>query len=264
MTKSRQFLSSLARGLSVLEAFTVDRRSLSLTEISRLTHISKGGAQRITYTLMELGYLARDDDKIFRLGPKAFSIGFTVLRSLEVRTMAYPYMKELSNKLGFTVNLSVLDDTQIVIIERIETKKVVDLNLQIGTRLPAYCTAAGKAILAFLPPERREEIIDGIEMDKITQYTISEKRALSENLKETKRRGYSLNNQELSLSSRTVGAPIFSNDGRVIAAVSTGDNSGLQTKEEFEQTCAPLIVELSRKISGLLGWSTTRDFTLPC
>lgn len=253
--KSRLFLSSLARGFSVLEAFTAENRFLSLTEISKLTNISKGGAQRVTHTLMELGYLERDDDKTFRLGPKAFSIGFTVMRSLEVRTLAYPYMKELSNRLGFTVNLSVLDETQIVIVERIETKKVVDLNLQIGTRLPAYCTAAGKAILAFLPLEKREQILNKIELDKITQYTISEKRVLSETLKETRQKGYSLNNQELSLSSRTVGAPIFSNDGQVIAAVSTGDNAALQTKEAFEQTCGPLIVELSQKISSVLGWS---------
>jgi len=259
MMESRQTISSLARGLAVLELFTSRERFLNLTEISKKTGINKSGVQRITHTLLDLGYLERNNNKAFRLGPKAFRIGYTVLAYLDFRIVAHPYMEELSQRLGLTVNLSILDRTEIVIIERVEKKKVIDLNLQIGTRLPAYCTAAGKAIMAFLPEEKKDKIINSFTMKKLTEYTISDKAKLKETLSLVLKNGYSTNNQELSLISRTVGAPIFSQDGSVIAAVSIGDNAALFTEMEFEEKYAPPILELGKKISTMLGWSPAAD-----
>lgn len=264
MSEPKQFLSSLARGLFLLESFTMDRPFLSLTDLARITGISKGGVQRITHTLMELGYLERDNSKLFRLGPKMVGIGFTVLASLDIREVAYPYMKELSDRAGLTVNLSILDRTEIIIIERVEKKKVIDLNLRVGTRLPAYCTAAGKAILAFLSEDQREKIVAQMVMKKLTKHTILDQNILLKHLQEIKQSGYSFNNQELTLISRTVGAPLFSLDGQVVGAVSIGDNAALHSEKEFKEKYVPLILELSGKISRMLGWPEEDNVPRQC
>jgi IclR family pca regulon transcriptional regulator len=258
MDNSRNFIASLARGLAVLGAFTKEKKFLTLTEISNLTGINKTAIQRLTYTLHQLGYLERDESKLFRLGPSTLSIGLAVLRNLEIRELAYPYLKDLSKKFGQTVNLSILDETEIVVIERFEVRKIIDYHLQIGSRLPAHCTSAGKAILAFLSKKKREITLNKMSFEKLTEYTITDKVKLLKDLEVVKDKGFALNSQELALGSRTTGAPIFSRDGQVIAAVSISANASLFTLSEVERDLSPYIVKLANKISAMLGYDSSQ------
>ena len=258
MENSRNFIASLARGLAVLGAFTKEKKFLTLTEISNITGINKTAIQRLTYTLQQLGYLERDESKLFRLGPSTLSIGLAVLRNLEIRELSFPYLKDLSKKLGQTVNLSILDETEIVVIERFEVRKIIDYHLQIGSRLPAHCTSAGKAILAFLPEEHRDIILNKMSFEKLTEYTITDKTKLLQDLETVRDKGFALNSQELALGSRTTGAPIFSRDGQVIAAVSISANASLFTLDRVESELSPYIVELAEKISAMLGYDSSQ------
>jgi IclR family pca regulon transcriptional regulator len=251
---SRFFISSLARGLTILNSFTREKPFLTLSEISKLTGLSKAAVQRYTFTLQELAYLERDENKVFRLGPKVFSLGFGVLRSLEIRKLAYPYMKKTSQETGQTVNLEILDETNVIFIERIEVKRIIGYEVQVGSRLPAYCTSAGKAILAFLPPEKRDEIVPCLQFERLTEHTIMDEGRLLEDLKETKRRGFSINDQEVSLSSRAIGAPVFSSEANVVAAVSIVVNASLFSRDELEKRFSPVVMALAKKISAMLGW----------
>lgn len=258
MDNPRNFIASLARGLAVLEAFTKEKKFLTLTDISNITGINKTAIQRLTYTLQQLGYLERDESKLFRLGPSTLSIGLAVLRNLEIRELAYPYLKDLSKKIGQTVTLSILDETEIVVIERFEVRKIMDYHLQIGSRLPAHCTSAGKAILAFLPKKKMGIILNKMSFEMLTEYTITDRAKFLIDLETVRDKGYALISQELVLGSRTTGAPIFSKDGQVVAAVSISVNASLFSLDQVESELSPHIVENAKKISAMLGYNSSQ------
>ena len=155
---------SLERGLAILSSFNSDRPLIGVSELSRDLDLSRSTAHRYIATLAQLGYLQQDrDSKRYRLGPKVLDLGFSAINSMDVREISAPHLQQLSDETGYTVNLAILDDIDVVYIERCRSvrpgQREIDLNLHVGARLPAYCTAMGKAILAFLPDEHREEII---------------------------------------------------------------------------------------------------------
>ncbi|HET6945132.1 MAG TPA: IclR family transcriptional regulator, partial [Gaiellaceae bacterium] len=154
---------SLERGLAILSSFHSDRALIGVSELSRELRLSRSTAHRYVATLAKLGYLQQDpDSKRYRLGPKVLDLGFSAINSMDVREISAPYLRQLSDETGFTVNLAILDGTDVVYIERCRTagpaQREIDLNLHVGSRLPAYCTAMGKAILAFVAEEQLEEI----------------------------------------------------------------------------------------------------------
>ena len=150
---------SLERGLAILSSFNSDRPLIGVSELSRDLDLSRSTAHRYVATLAQLGYLQQDrDSKRYRLGPKVLDLGFSAINSMDVREISAPHLQQLSDETGHTVNLAILDGIDVVYIERCRSarpgQREIDLNLHVGARLPAYCTAMGKAILAFLPEDQ--------------------------------------------------------------------------------------------------------------
>src|SRR5580765_8203547 len=159
---------SLARGLAILSSFHSERPLIGVSELSRGLDLSRSTVHRYVATLAKLGYLQQDpESKRYRLGPKVLDLGFSALNSMDLLEIAAPHLRRLADETQRTVNLAILDGTDVVYIERYRTarpgQQEIDLNLHVGARLPAYCTAMGKAILAFMPADRVEEIIEQIE-----------------------------------------------------------------------------------------------------
>ena len=159
---------SLERGLAILSSFNSDRPLIGVSELSRDLDLSRSTAHRYIATLAQLGYLQQDpDSKRYRLGPRVLDLGFSAINSMDLREISAPHLRQLSDETGYTVNLAILDDVDVVYIERCRTarpgQRDIDLNLHVGARLPAYCTAMGKAILAFLPEDRLAEIMEQID-----------------------------------------------------------------------------------------------------
>jgi len=147
---------SLERGLAILSSFHSDRPLIGVSELSRGLELSRSTAHRYVATLAKLGYLQQDpESKRYRLGPKVLDLGFSALNSMDLLEISAPHLRRLSDETQRTVNLAILDGTDVVYIERYRTpqqgQREIDLNLHVGARLPAYCTAMGKAILAFIP-----------------------------------------------------------------------------------------------------------------
>ena len=139
-----------------------------MSELSRDLALSRSTAHRYFTTLAQLGYLQQDrDSKRYRLGPRVLDLGFSAINSMDVREIAAPHLRELADETGYTVNLAILEGTDVVYIERCRSsrpgQREIDLDLHVGARLPAYCTAMGKAILAFLPDDQREDVIARID-----------------------------------------------------------------------------------------------------
>ena len=168
-TKQASWSQSLERGLAILSAFGSDRSTIGVSELSRDLGLSRSTTHRYIATLTALGYLQQDaDSKRYRLGPRVLDLGFAAIDAMDIRDLSVPHLQQLCDATGFTVNLAILDGIDVVYIERCRTshagQRAIDLNLHVGSRLPAYCTAMGKALLAFVPDERLAEILDGVDL----------------------------------------------------------------------------------------------------
>jgi PcaR/PcaU/PobR family beta-ketoadipate pathway transcriptional regulator len=259
MKEDSQFVEAIARGLKVLSALTESESELTLTQLSQRLGSSKSTMQRLTYTLQRLGYLDRNPEtKKFRFGPKALTFAFSVIRGFDLRKAARPYLERVSREIGETVNLAILDGPEIVYVERIKTEQILNINLHVGSRLPAYCTSMGKAMLAFLPENQLENILGETEFQKQTPSTVVSKETLRQELALVRKRGFATNNEELSLGLRSVSAPIRNFTGEVVAAVNISVPSIRISKDVLETTFAQKVVETTNAISRVLGYQVDR------
>jgi IclR family pca regulon transcriptional regulator len=157
----------------VLEALARSSKPLNLTQLSEKVGFHKVTTSRFCYTLTELGYVERIHKKRYRLTPKAMGLGYAIVCNLDLRQVGESHLRELSASLGETVNMAVLDQTEILYVARFKTEEIVPTELHIGSRLPLHCTSMGKAILAHLPEEELSELLDRITFSQLTHRTIT-------------------------------------------------------------------------------------------
>ena len=156
---------SLERGLAILSSFSAGRQLIGVSEIAQELGLTRSTAHRYIATLARLGYLHQDAaTRKYALGPRVLDLGFTAINSMELRHVAAPHLQRLCDETGHTVNLAILDDVDIVYVERFRASRrhqnQIDLDLHVGSRLPAYCTSLGKVLLAFLPDSERDDVLD--------------------------------------------------------------------------------------------------------
>ncbi|MBW2145486.1 MAG: IclR family transcriptional regulator [Deltaproteobacteria bacterium] len=247
---NKDFASTLAKGLAVLNAFGPEHPRLTLKEIAGITGLSKTTAHRLTHTLVHLGYLHHDTrSKLFQLGSQILTLGARVIQTLDLRQIARPVMERAFSELGVTMDLAILDREWMVIIYRREAMDAVNLRLPIGTRLDFHCTALGKAALSALPPEELESALSHINLEKKTSRTLTNPRALRKDLERTRKRGYSVSNEEYVQGMVAVGASLINIEGRVLGAVSFSFPVWTISVAEMEKRYAHHVVELARSIS---------------
>ncbi len=250
--KHRYFLQSLAKGLKVLQCMAQAPHALSLTEIARAVGTNNATATRCCHTLATMGFIRRDHKLRYHLTPRLLALGYAAVRGLDWRDVARQYLRELSDQIGETVNLSVLDQGEIIYIIRIKTVKILPYDLRIGSRLPVYCTSMGKALMAFLPPEQVERILEGVEFTPLTHRTITDRQIYLEELERVRRQGYAINDEELSVGLRSVAAPILDSRGLASAALNIAVPTTRVSRPELEERLAPLAMTTARDISGAL------------
>jgi PcaR/PcaU/PobR family beta-ketoadipate pathway transcriptional regulator len=254
--KDKSYIGSLAKGMDVLSLVVHSKTVLGITEISRVLNLSIGSVQRVTNTLQKLGYLRKDENKQgYVLGYKAWGLGLSIIKDIDLKRVAHPYLQELSREIGETVNLAILDGQDIVYVDRIKTEQIININLSIGSRLPVYCTSMGKSLLAFLPDNEISKILDAIDIKPITPNTITDKSRLLEELQQVRQRGFSLNDRELEIGLRSVAAPVRDESKRVIAAVNIAVPSTRITLEELSTDLANKAVNVARIISEGMGYT---------
>jgi IclR family transcriptional regulator, pca regulon regulatory protein len=206
----RYFVYALEKGLAVLEAFNNQNSALGLSEIAKLTHMNLPSTTRYLRTLTDLGYLHFDPDvKRYSLTPRVLSLGFTVLNNMDLRKRLYPYMLRLNRKYDVILGLAILQDTEIVYIERIIGSSFSNLDHKVGTRLPVYCTSLGHCLLSHMDSDRAENIIAQLTMKKLSSHTITDKSRLCAELKRCRQRGYAITSQQLSLGWFNAVVPIL-------------------------------------------------------
>lgn len=251
--KNTHFIQALARGFAVLEAFSREHQRLTLSQLAERTGLNRTAVQRMTDTLVELGYLGRNPYKEFFLGPKVLSLGFAYLRASELSEMAAAYLGEFSERIGKTVNMAVLDDTEIIFLYRHEVKSFLKYDLRAGSKLPSHCTASGKVLLAALSDEELQKRLQRMRFEAMTNRTITDRATLVQNLQATRDLGYGICDRELSPGLYSIGVPLLNHESRVKAAVNlsmSSEEAEAGLKEGFLRE----LVGIGRKVSAILGY----------
>jgi IclR family pca regulon transcriptional regulator len=253
------YSQSLERGLAILSAFRSGRPLLGVSELGRDIGLSRSTTHRYVATLAVLGYLQQDPaTKKYRLGPRVLDLGFSAINSMELREIAAPHLRELSDETGYTVNMAILDDLDIVYVERCRSSQTgqreIDLNLHVGSRLPAYCTSLGKALLAHLDADDRAQRLKRVEFRRRGPNTLTSRQALETELKRVRTEGYSTNNEELAYGLRSIAAPVLTHDGTAVAAINLAVHSSMVSSEEMVARLSPVLKAAAADISARLGY----------
>ena len=209
---------SLERGLMILSSFTETRPVLGIADMARAAGLTKSTAYRYVATLAKLGYVVQDPDtKKYSLGPRVIDLGFAALNSMEITRLAAQYLQALSDETGYPASMAVLDGPDIVYVERRRSRRAtgfpMDINLHIGSRLPAYCTSMGKVLLAGRSPEQLCAVLDQTEFVRRGPKTIVARKQLASMLALVRQQGIAINDEELAPGLRSVAAPVRDRDG---------------------------------------------------
>lgn len=252
--KPKHFISALARGLTILAAFSADHPRLTLQELSEISGFNKTAVQRLTDTLMALGYLGRNRRKEFYLEPRILTLGFNYLNGSELRLLGETRLRSFSRRIGQTVNLAVLDELDVIFVYRNEIRRFFGFGLREGSKLPSYCTSSGKVLLAALPDEELSERLDRITFDPLTRFTITDKETLRSNLDDVRRAGYGVADQEGTLALYSIAVPVFNYEDRVVAAANISLQAEVHEPKEIREMLDALREEGAR-LSASLGYN---------
>jgi IclR family pca regulon transcriptional regulator len=245
----RQSLQSLERGIAVIQVFSREHPSLTLSEVARLTGITRATARRILLTLEDLGHV-RSDGRQFSLTPRVLSLGWAYLSSLNLSDIAQPLMEDLVQRTRESCSVGTLDLPDVVYVARVPTRRIVTIALGVGSRLPAYATSMGRVLLAELPPEELEEYLDETPLEPLTERTVTDPEELRAILDQCRAQGWTLVDQELELGLRSIAAPIRGSNGRVLAALNTGTAAARVSVAELTEEMLPALIETAGLISA--------------
>jgi IclR family pca regulon transcriptional regulator len=249
---SADFVQSLARGLAVIRAFDGDHPELTLSDAARRAGIPRAAAGRFLRTLETLGYV-RSDGRLFALTPRILELGFSYLSALSLPEIVQPHLEELSREVGESVSAAVLDDTDIVYIARVPTRRIMSVRITIGTRFPAYATSMGRVLLAGLPDAAATAILEASAPDPLTERTLTDPARLSAELHSVRTQGWALVDGELEPGLRSIAAPLHDSAGRVIAAVNVSTSATRDTVEHLRDAHLPRLLAATTAIDRELA-----------
>ncbi len=219
-TGDPNFMTSLARGLIVIQAFTQQTPQMTISQLSVKTGLSRAAVRRCLYTLTKLGFAGAEDGSRYGLRPRMLTLSHSYTASSTLSTAAQPILERMSASLRESFSVATLDGDDIVYIARTTVDRVmVAVDLHIGSRLPAYCTSMGRVLLAYLPPEKLEQYLARVELIPRTTRTITSVDRLRLALRNVRRTGYALVDQELEVGLRSLAVPVYAPSGRVVATI---------------------------------------------
>jgi IclR family pca regulon transcriptional regulator len=243
------FVLSLARGLSVIEAFQDWPEGATVGDLAARTGLSRAAVRRLLITLELLGY-ATHGGSVYRLSSRILRLGFSFLSSNSLATLAGPILAEISATLHESSSLSTLEGNEIVYLARSATRRVMSVGLSIGSRLPAYCTSMGRVMLASLAPKELTAYLKG---RAFTPKTIVQKAALTVELDRVRRQGYAFVDEELEIGLRSLAVPVRTRSGRVVAAMNSGMHAARVRPKEMLTRFLPVLQQGAQRLGMALG-----------
>ncbi|TYQ19038.1 UNVERIFIED_ORG: IclR family transcriptional regulator [Zoogloea ramigera] len=247
-------VQSLAKGFKVLQAFTAQEPELTMAEVARKAGLDNATAFRFLNTLVGLGYVDKvDNSRLFRLSLNVLDLGFHAIARSDLRTLARPVLRGLVGEVNEAASIGVLDGSSVVYVERVQAGLTqLGVDVRIGSRVAAYSSAVGQAILAWLPQDQQVKVLRGQPLVKLTETTLTDIDALLERLAQIRALGYAVSNQETVAGLYVMAAPVLDIDGLPVASLSVAAPAHRSTLRQFEENTIAGVVAAAGQLSKSL------------
>lgn len=246
-------VQSLDRALDILEELAQSRKPLGLSELAREVSLSKTTVHRLLQTLLERGYVEKVQSGKYVIGPTMFNTLSYHINTLELQAEAKPHLHALQNLLGLTVSLGVLNGPFVSLIEREATNQSSDIFNHVGRQLPVHCSSMGKCLLSCLSNDELEEALYGFELSRRTEHTITSKSQLRMHLREVRRQGWAIDNEESELNHRCISSPVYNYRGDAVAVLGVSGTAD-ELPEDRIDYIAQQVVHAAGRTSASLGY----------
>lgn len=244
----RDYVQSLERGLTVLKSLGTST-GLSLAEVAKATTMTRAAARRFLLTLEAMGYVGKDD-RAFYLLPKTLELGYSYLASQSLAQVAQPHLQRLANQIGESCSVLEYADGSIIYIARVTVNRLVGANLSVGSTLPAYCTSAGRVLLAALPETELAAYLRDTTLTRLTPKTIVSAASLRREIERARRDGWYLINEELEIGARALSVPLRNAAGLTVAAINVSCYAGRITAEKMRASFLPEMLKAAQAVEA--------------
>jgi IclR family pca regulon transcriptional regulator len=247
----RDFVASLDRGLKILSAFDRDEPELTLSEVALKTGLTPATARRFLLTLKSLGYVGMNGRR-FVLRPKVLDLAYSYLDSMNVDEALQPYLREVVQRTGDSSSVTVLEGTEIVYIANASVRRLVRLGAGVGSRFPAYPTAMGRVLLAYLPQDQLDRYFATEKFERITEFTETNPDKIKRHLDKIRTDGYGVVQDELEVGLVSLAVPLQDNSGHVFAAMNCSSVARRTDGKEMLTTRLDLLREYAGQLTAAL------------
>ncbi len=253
-----RYSQSLERGLAILACFAPGRPVWGIAELADALGMSRSKTHRYALTMVELGYLKRAPRRKYRLSLGVTRLGLGALSGISLREHARPYVEGLCERTGYTLAVGVLDGPEVLLVDRLRGRRrglrQIEVDQAPGVRLPAYCTAIGKLLLAHLPEHEQRTVISELELTRRTQSTIVSKQALRAELRGIREQNLAAAEEELVPGLYSIAAPVRSVSGEVVAALGMDAHESVILMVDLVDALGPHVVATADRVSAQLGY----------
>jgi IclR family pca regulon transcriptional regulator len=248
---AKEGMGGLAKGLAIIEAFGPNTTRMTVSDAANLADLSRPAARRCLLTLVEHGYLAHDG-KFFTPLPRMLRLGGAYLSTSSLPQIAQPLLASTRDKLQESVSLAVLDEGYAVFIARAEAVRIVSTGVKLGGRLPAYCSATGRVLLAGLPEEQARAHLESVPMKRLTNRTVANLDGVLKAIRRAAEDGYAISDEEIEIGMSAMAVPVKNSAGQIEAAVSVSVYSGRVNIETLQETFLPALRETAARLQRSL------------
>lgn len=250
---SEKGVQVIDRTFDIIELLAVEPQGLGVSDVARKLSLNKSTAHRILNAIAERGYLEKTPDGIYSLGMQFLELSSNKLNSLELNIEAKPFLNDLTKRLGQSTHLAILDGSDAVYIDKVEVTRNLRLYSQIGKRIPVYCSGLGKSLLLDSDDNSILAVLSACPMERLTGNTLDSPGKLLSEIREARKKGWTVDNEEHDYGIRCIAAPIYDYRGKIIAAVSAAGPISFFSPDK-DEALAGEIMETARQISARMGY----------
>lgn len=250
--QTRDHVGSLEKGLQVMEILARHPGGLTLTDMAAEAGLTRAGARRFLLTLTATGY-AIQSGRLFVLSPRLLSVARTWLQGAPLWSHAEPVMREVSAALDESCSAAVLSGEDVVYVARVAGRRILSVALNVGTRLPAWCTSMGRVLLSDLPADELKQFLSSAAIQRRTPKSIVSRKQLATEIARAAEQGFAIVDEELEIGLRSIAVPIRDRQGKIVAAINVSTQSARFTTEEMERQILPKLRKAARAIEDFVS-----------
>ena len=252
MSERHEYVTGFEKGLAIIEAFSNENPSLTISEAADLTGQSRAAARRYLLTLLALGYVRQEKNQ-FYLTARVLRLSGAYIESDALVREAQHVLDQLSHQFAESTSIGVLDATDVVFIARSTTKRILAIEIGVGTKLPAYCSSMGRVLMAYEERDRVKDLLKKMTLKALTPYTLTKINSIEKEIQKVINSGYSLSDQEIELGLRSLAVPVLNRRGQCIAAMSVSTQTGRMSAKDMLENFLPKLQEASKKLARAMN-----------